>query len=50
MGTLIGAIILGTLRNGLSLMNVQAFCQLLATGIIIIDAMLIDKLTSGKQG
>jgi len=50
VGTLIGAIILGTLRNGLSLMNVQAFCQLLATGIIIIVAMLIDKLTSGKQG
>ena len=50
VGTLIGAIILGTLRNGLTLMNVQAFYQLLATGIIIIVAMLIDKLTSGKQG
>ncbi len=49
-GTLIGCIILGTLRNGLTLMNVQAFYQLLATGIIIIVAMLIDKLTSGKQG
>jgi ribose transport system permease protein len=50
IGTLIGAIILGTLRNGLTLMNVQAFYQLLATGIIIIVAMLIDKATSGKQG
>jgi ribose transport system permease protein len=50
VGTLIGAIILGTLRNGLTLMNVQAFYQLLATGIIIIVAMLIDKMTSGKQG
>jgi ribose transport system permease protein len=49
-GTLIGAIILGTLRNGLTLMNVQAFYQLLATGIIIIVAMLIDKVTSGKRG
>jgi ribose transport system permease protein len=49
-GTLIGCIILGTLRNGLTLMNVQAFYQLLATGIIIIVAMLIDKATSGKQG
>lgn len=50
IGTLIGCIILGTLRNGLTLLNVQAFYQLLATGIIIIVAMLIDKLTSGKQG
>jgi ribose transport system permease protein len=50
IGTLIGCIILGTLRNGLTLMNVQAFYQLLATGIIIIVAMLIDKATSGKEG
>ncbi len=49
-GTLIGCVILGTLRNGLTLMNVQAFYQLLATGIIIIVAMLIDKVTSGKEG
>lgn len=48
VGTLIGAIILGALRNGLTLMNVQAFYQLLATGIIIIAAMLIDRATRGK--
>ena len=48
IGTLIGCVILGTLRNGLTLLNVQAFYQLLATGIIIIVAMLIDKATSGK--
>ena len=48
VGTLIGCIILGTLRNGLTLLNVQAFYQLLATGIIIIVAMLIDRATSGK--
>ncbi|MFK8035563.1 MAG: ABC transporter permease [Hyphomicrobiales bacterium] len=47
-GTVIGAIILGALRNGLTLMNVQAFYQLLATGIIIIVAMLIDRATRGK--
>lgn len=49
IGTLIGCIILGALRNGLTLMNVQAFYQLLATGIIIIVAMLIDRATSGKS-
>lgn len=45
VGTIMGAIILGSLRNGLTLMNVQAFYQLLATGIIIIAAMLIDSAT-----
>ncbi|SMY06311.1 ABC transporter permease [Flavimaricola marinus] len=48
IGTLLGAVILGSLRNGLTLMNVQAFYQLLATGIIIIVAMLIDRATRGK--
>jgi len=46
VGTLIGAIILGTMRNGLTLMNVQAFYQLLATGLIILLAMVIDRLSS----
>ncbi|SFQ38132.1 ribose transport system permease protein [Roseivivax halotolerans] len=48
VGTLLGAVILGSLRNGLTLMNVQAFYQLLATGIIIIVAMLIDRATRGR--
>jgi len=49
-GTLIGCIILGTLRNGLTLMNVQAFYQLLATGIIFIVAMLIDRADQWQTG
>ena len=48
IGTILGAIILGALRNGLTLLNIQAFYQLLATGIIIIVAMLIDRATRGK--
>lgn len=48
IGTLMGAVILGGLRNGLTLMNVQAFYQLLATGIIILVAMLIDRATRGR--
>ena len=49
IGTILGAIILGALRNGLTLMNVQAFYQLLATGMIIIIAMLIDRATKGGK-
>ena len=46
---MLGAIILGTLRNGLTLLNVQAFYQLLATGLIIIAAMLVDRATRGRE-
>jgi ribose transport system permease protein len=49
VGTLLGAVILGSLRNGLTLLNVQAFYQLLATGIIILVAMLIDRETRGRE-
>lgn len=48
-GTILGAIVLGAMRNGLTLLNVQAFYQLLATGIIIILAMLVDRLARGKS-
>ena len=49
IGTLLGAIILGAMRNGLTLMNVQAFYQLLATGLIILLAMLVDRATRGRS-
>jgi ribose transport system permease protein len=48
-GTVLGAIVLGAMRNGLTLLNVQAFYQLLATGVIIILAMLVDRMTRGKE-
>jgi len=48
VGTLLGAIILGAMRNGLTLLNVQAFYQLLATGVVILLAMLVDRLTRGR--
>ncbi len=47
-GSVVGAVILGAMSDGLTLLNVQAFYQLLATGLIIIVAMLIDRLTRGK--
>ena len=48
VGTILGALVLGSMRDGLTLMNVQAFYQLLATGIIIIAAMLVDRFTRGR--
>ncbi len=46
-GTLIVSIALGKLCKGLTLLNVQAIYQLIATGIITIVAMLIYKFASG---
>ena len=48
-GTIIGALILGALRNGLTLLNVQAFYQLLATGLIILIAVFVDRAARGKE-
>jgi len=44
LGTLIGSIILGVLSNGLILLNVPFFTQLLIKGLVIIVAVAIDGL------
>jgi ribose transport system permease protein len=43
-GTLVGAMIIGVLANGLVLMNVQSFYQLIIQGVVIVLAVLIDRL------
>jgi ribose/xylose/arabinose/galactoside ABC-type transport system permease subunit len=43
-GTLIGAFIMSVLRNGLNLLNIQSYFQLVAIGLVIIIAVAIDKL------
>jgi ribose transport system permease protein len=48
VGALIGALIMGVLRNGLNLLNVSSFVQQLVIGVVIIAAVLID--TSLKRG
>ena len=45
LGTLVGAIIVGVLRNGLTLMGVQSVYQVLITGILVILAVAIDQLS-----
>lgn len=41
-GTLIGAFIMGVLRNGLNLLGVSSFIQQIVIGSVIITAVLID--------
>ncbi len=42
-GTIVGALIIGVLNNSLNLMNVSSYYQLLAKGVVILIAVLIDK-------
>ena len=43
-GTVIGALILATLRNGLTLLSVQPYFQQLTIGIVIVAAVFLDKI------
>ncbi|GAB2500358.1 ribose ABC transporter permease RbsC [Alkalibacterium psychrotolerans] len=43
VGTLIGALIIGTLNNGLNLLGVSSFYQQVVRGVVIIIAVLLDR-------
>lgn len=43
-GTLLGALIIGVLRNGLNLLNVSSFWQQVAVGAVIAAAVMTDTL------
>jgi fructose transport system permease protein len=45
MGTLVGVLIVGVFRNGLTLMGVPSVYQILVTGILVILAVTTDQLT-----
>lgn len=42
-GTLVGAILMGVLSNGLNLLNVQPFWQRVVNGLLIIIVVLFDQ-------
>jgi fructose transport system permease protein len=45
LGSLVGAIVVGVLRNGLTLMGVDSVYQVLVTGILVILAVTVDQLS-----
>jgi ribose transport system permease protein len=49
-GTFVGALIIGVLSNGLVLMNVPFFTQLIIKGAVIIVAVALDSLKNWRSG
>jgi ribose transport system permease protein len=44
MGTLIGALIIGVIQNGMNLTGVESYTQKIVLGLVILGAVLLDKL------
>jgi ribose transport system permease protein len=49
LGSLVGALTLGGMRNGLTLLNVPSFWQFVATGVVVILAVLADQSTRKRR-
>lgn len=49
LGTLIGALIMGVLQNGLNLLAVQSYYQQMAIGAVLILAVFIDQFQIRKE-
>lgn len=49
VGTMIGALLMAVIRNGLTLMHISAFYQQIVIGAVIILAVLIDQLRRRKS-
>jgi len=47
-GTLVGAFIIGIINNGMNLMNVSPFNQMIVLGLVILGAVVLDMQTAGK--
>ncbi|MEZ7939371.1 MAG: ribose ABC transporter permease, partial [Schleiferiaceae bacterium] len=49
LGTVQGALIIGVLNNGLVLLNVSPFWQQVIKGLVILLAVIIEKLNSKER-
>jgi D-xylose transport system permease protein len=49
VGTLIGALIFGTLSNGMNMLSVNSNWQLIITGQILLGASMLDAISSKKR-
>jgi ribose transport system permease protein len=49
LGSVVGALTLGAMRNGLTLLNVPSFWQFFATGVVVILAVLADHVMRKRR-
>lgn len=48
-GTLVGALIIGVINNGMNLLNVPSFYQQIVKGGVILGALLIERVVSARR-
>jgi ribose transport system permease protein len=49
VGTVLGALLLASISVGLTLLNVNAFVQLVVTGGIVLAAVLVDRFATRSK-
>ena len=49
LGTLIGAFIIAVIQNGMNLMGVESYTQKIVLGLVILGAVLLDRLKRGLE-
>ncbi|MEW5701815.1 MAG: ABC transporter permease [Candidatus Zixiibacteriota bacterium] len=50
LGTLIGALVIGVIQNGMNLTNVESYTQKVVLGLVILAAVLLDQLKQRGLG
>lgn len=48
-GTVVGALLIGVLTNGLVLLNVSSFVQQIVIGVILVAAVALDQYAAGRR-
>lgn len=48
-GTMLGAVLIGTIKNGLTMLNIVSYYQQLVLGVVIIIAVLLDRVRKKKM-
>jgi len=50
LGTLVGALVIGVIQNGMNLTNVESYTQKVVLGLVILAAVLLDQLKHRGSG